>query len=60
MPPTRTKTCPAKWAPGAKTLTPGEMVGNVYEALKIPANSKRKKATQTASPFCIRLAKRTA
>ena len=26
--------CPAKWAPGAKTLTPSEgMVGNVYEAL---------------------------
>lgn len=26
--------CPAKWAPGDKTLTPSEgMVGNVYEAL---------------------------
>ena len=26
--------CPAKWSPGAKTLTPSEgMVGNVYEAL---------------------------
>lgn len=26
--------CPAKWAPGAKTLTPSEkMVGKVYEAL---------------------------
>jgi len=26
--------CPAKWAPGAKTLTPSEgLVGNVYEAL---------------------------
>jgi len=27
--------CPAKWAPGAKTLKPGEkMVGKVYEALQ--------------------------
>jgi len=26
--------CPAKWTPGAKTLTPSEaMVGKVYEAL---------------------------
>lgn len=27
--------CPARWKPGAKTLTPSEkLVGNVYEALK--------------------------